>query len=238
MSGQHGFENWFHLYVSNHAQFIPLWELFDTKWPVFPFFFICIFFFVTNDYACKTITVPSVEINFTRDFESSGRWGQKSWKNWKLPILELLWTGSTFGIVFFMPPLFFDITEFESIVREQCNRAFPRFYLPPFFAFFSPPFFLLYFLYFVFPSETLIQPIHSHRDKMNNAFYSRPLFEHNEVSFEGRRERDDVEQRRGNKYRRESRQWPLYTVGELKKKKTFDLWELLNFHGNNAEFNT
>lgn len=54
---------------------------------------------------------------------------------------------------------------------------------------------------------------------MNNAFYSRPLFEHNEVSFEGRRERDDVEQRRGNKYRRESRQWPLYTVGELKKKK-------------------
>lgn len=220
MSGQHGFENWFHLYVSNHAQFIPLWELFDTKWPVFPFFFICIFFFfVTNDYACKTITVPSVEINFTRDFESSERWGQKSWKNWKLPILELLWTGSTFGIVFFMPPLFFDITEFESIVREQCNRAFPRFYLPPFFAFFSPPFFLLYFLYFVFPSETLIQPIHSHRDKMNNAFYSRPLFEHNEVSFEGRRERDDVEQRRGNKYRRESRQWSLYTVGELKKKK-------------------
>lgn len=142
MSGQHGFENWFHLYVSNHAQFIPLWELFDTKWPVFSFFFLFVFFFfVTNDYACKTITVPSVEINFTRDFESSGRWGQKSWKNWKLPILELLWTGSTFGIVFFMPPLFFDITKFESIVREQCNRAFPRFYLPPLFCFFLSSFF-------------------------------------------------------------------------------------------------
>lgn len=105
------------------------------------FFYLYFFFFVTNDYACKTITVPSVEINFTRDFESSVRWGQKSWKNWKLPILELLWTGSTFGIVFFMPPLFFDITEFESIVREQCNRAFPRFYLPPLFCFFLSSFF-------------------------------------------------------------------------------------------------
>lgn len=57
------------------------------------------------------------------------------------------------------------------------------------------------------------------------------------VSFEGRRERDDdAEQRRGNKYLT-TREPTLYTVGELEKKKRFDPCSL-NFHGNNAEFNT
>lgn len=59
------------------------------------------------------------------------------------------------------------------------------------------------------------------------------------VSFEGRRERDDdAEQRRGNKYltTREPTMAIIYGW-RIGKKKRFDPCSL-NFHGNNAEFNT